>query len=89
MVGAIGGFKAFAAAKRSGPSPGPGGRPEAEAPGGAEAAPESRLGFGGGASLLAAFGNRSDARAIGAVTAPARLFRRGEPLTLLPFAFVR
>ena len=45
--------------------------------------------FGGGASLLAAFGNRSDARAIGAVTAPARLFRRGEPLTLLPFAFVR
>ena len=51
MLGAIGGFKAFAAAKRSGPSPGPGGRPEAEAPGGAEAAPESRLGFGGGASL--------------------------------------
>ena len=45
--------------------------------------------FGGGASLLAAFGSRSDARAIGAVTAPARLFRRGEPLTLLPFAFVR
>ena len=43
----------------------------------------------GGASLLAAFGSRSDARAIGAATAPARLFRRGEPLTLLPFAFVR
>jgi protease-4 len=45
--------------------------------------------FGGGASLLAAFASRSDARAIGAATAPARLFRRGEPLTLLPFAFVR
>ena len=45
--------------------------------------------FGGGASLLAAFGSRSDTRAIGAATAPARLFRRGEPLTLLPFAFVR
>ena len=45
--------------------------------------------FGGGASLLGAFGSRSDARAIAAATAPARLFRRGEPLTLLPFAFVR
>ena len=45
--------------------------------------------FGATASLLGAFGSRSDARAIGAVTAPARLFRRGEPLTLLPFAFVR
>jgi protease-4 len=45
--------------------------------------------LGGGASLLGAFGSRSDARAIGALTAPIRLFKRGEPLTLLPFAFVR
>jgi hypothetical protein len=45
--------------------------------------------LGGGASLLSIWGNRSDARAIGALTAPARLFKRGEPLALLPFAFVR
>jgi protease-4 len=42
----------------------------------------------GGASLLGLLG-KSDARALGAVTAPVRLFKRGEPLTLLPFAFVR
>jgi protease IV len=30
-----------------------------------------------------------DARALAAVTAPVRLFRRGEPLALMPFAFVR
>jgi protease-4 len=48
------------------------------------------------------FGGRSDsalgllrvaggpgARAVAAATAPARLFRRGEPLALMPFAFVR
>jgi protease-4 len=45
--------------------------------------------LGSGASLLSVFGSRSDVRAIGAVTAPMRLFKRGEPLTLLPFAFVR
>jgi protease-4 len=45
--------------------------------------------LGGGASLLTLLGNSSDVRALGAVTAPARLFKRGEPLTLLPFAFVR
>ena len=43
----------------------------------------------GGASLLSHFIGRDDARAIGAVTTPMRLFKRGEPLTLLPFAFVR
>jgi protease-4 len=43
--------------------------------------------FGGG-SLLSRLG-RSDVRAIGALTAPMRLFKRGEPLALLPFAFVR
>ena len=31
----------------------------------------------------------SDRRAIGALTAPLRLFRRGEPLALMPFAYVR
>jgi protease-4 len=45
--------------------------------------------FSGGASVLSVLGSRSDVRAIGAVTAPMRLFKRGEPLTLLPFAFVR
>jgi protease-4 len=45
--------------------------------------------LGGGASLLTLLGNSSDVRALGAVTAPARLFKRGEPLTILPFAFVR
>lgn len=43
----------------------------------------------GGASLLSGLTGRSEVRAIGAVTAPLRLFKRGEPLTLLPFAFVR
>ena len=28
-------------------------------------------------------------RAIGALTAPMRLFRRGEPLALMPYAFIR
>lgn len=44
----------------------------------------------GGASLLSqVFASRTEARALGAVSAPMRLFRRNEPLTLLPFAFVR
>ena len=43
----------------------------------------------GGASLLSRFIGRDDSRAIGALTTPMRLFKRGEPLTLLPFAFVR
>jgi protease-4 len=43
----------------------------------------------GGASLLSHIVSRSDARALGSVTAPMRLFKRGEPLTLMPFAFVR
>ena len=45
--------------------------------------------LGGGASLFSMLGSRSDVRAFGSVTAPMRLFKRGEPLTLLPFAFVR
>ena len=31
----------------------------------------------------------SEGRAIAALTAPVRMFRRGEPLALMPFAFVR
>jgi protease-4 len=37
-------------------------------------------------SLLA---DRAERQAIAALTAPARLFRRGEPLALMPFTFVR
>ena len=36
-----------------------------------------------------AAGGRSDAARAAALTAPSRLFRRGEPLALMPFAFVR
>ena len=41
-----------------------------------------------GVSLWARAGG-SEGRAIAALTAPVRLFRRGEPLALMPFAFVR
>ena len=49
-------------------------------------------------TLAEGFGMRMDAlgllggaeqRAIAALTAPTRLFRRGEPLALMPFTFVR
>jgi protease-4 len=39
-------------------------------------------------SLWARLGG-AEGRAIAALTAPARIFRRGEPLALMPFAFVR
>jgi protease IV len=41
-----------------------------------------------GASLWARFGG-AEARAMAALMAPVRIFRRGEPLALMPFAFVR
>jgi protease-4 len=45
--------------------------------------------FGSGeVSLWARLGG-AEGRAIAALTAPARIFRRGEPLALMPFAFVR
>ena len=44
--------------------------------------------FGSGASMWSLLGSRAEQRAIGALTAPARLFRRGEPLALMPFTFV-
>jgi protease-4 len=42
----------------------------------------------GGVSLWAQLGG-AEGRAIAALTAPVRIFRRGEPLALMPFAFVR
>jgi protease-4 len=47
--------------------------------------------FGGGSApgALAALAGGGDLRAFAALTAPIRLFRRGEPLALMPFAFVR
>jgi protease-4 len=49
--------------------------------------------FGGsssGVSLLRALtGAQGPGRAIASATAPGRLFRRGEPLALMPFSFVR
>ena len=41
------------------------------------------------ASLWSLLGGRAQARAVASATAPVRLFRRGEPLALMPFAFVR
>jgi protease-4 len=46
--------------------------------------------FGAGsAPSWGALVGRAEQRALAALTAPARLFRRGEPLALMPFAFVR
>ena len=47
--------------------------------------------FGGGSApgALGALLGGSDARALAALAAPIRLFRRGEPLALMPFTFVR
>ena len=45
--------------------------------------------FGGGASLWSLLGSRAEQRAVGALTAPVRLFRRGEPLALMPYGFLR
>jgi len=48
-----------------------------------------QLGTVGGAGLLARMMGRQETRALAAATAPMRLFRRGEPLALMPFSFVR
>lgn len=45
--------------------------------------------FGASASGWGLLANRAEAQALAAITAPARLFRRGEPLALMPFAFMR
>jgi protease-4 len=44
---------------------------------------------GSGVGVWARLAGGPEARALSALTAPARLFRRGEPLALMPFAFVR
>jgi len=41
------------------------------------------------ANVWSALFGHADARAVGAMTAPVRLFQRGEPLALMPFTFVR
>ena len=44
----------------------------------------------GGASVLSHFAGRERRQGASVpLTAPMRLFRRGEPLALMPFAFVR
>jgi protease-4 len=53
-----------------------------------EALAEQLGGGAGPASLRMVFGE-PDARALAALTAPVRLFRRGEPLALMPFTFIR
>jgi protease-4 len=45
--------------------------------------------FGASASGWGLLANRAERQALGALTAPVRLFRRGEPLALMPFTFVR
>jgi len=55
-----------------------------------EALSDQLGGTGAGVSgVWAALAGRGPARAVAAATAPARLFRRGEPLALMPFTFVR
>jgi protease-4 len=48
-----------------------------------------QLGGAAGAGILARLASGSEVRVLAALTAPARVFRRGEPLALMPFAFVR
>jgi protease-4 len=48
-----------------------------------------QFGGDGMTGVLSAVLGRAPARAVAAATAPSRLFRRGEPLALMPFAFVR
>jgi protease-4 len=45
--------------------------------------------FGTGASAWSLLANRAERQALAALTAPARLFRRNEPLALMPFTFMR
>ena len=42
-----------------------------------------------GVGIWSRLAGGSEARVLAALTAPARVFRRGEPLALMPFAFVR
>ncbi len=49
----------------------------------------NQFGAGSASGVLQALIGRSDARAVAALTAPIRMFKRGEPLALMPFTFVR
>jgi protease-4 len=48
-----------------------------------------QLGGGSASGALGVLLGRPEARALAALAAPVRVFRRGEPLALMPFAFVR
>jgi protease-4 len=48
-----------------------------------------QFGMRGGGNAWTLLASRPDARAIAALTAPIRLFRRGEPLALMPLIFTR
>jgi protease IV len=54
-----------------------------------EALTESLGGASSALGVWQALAGDAEARTVAAATAPARLFRRGEPLALLPFTFVR
>ena len=45
--------------------------------------------FGGGVNVWSVLAGGAEQRAVSALTAPVRLFRRGEPLALMPYAFLR
>jgi protease-4 len=45
--------------------------------------------FSGQMNVWGVLANGAEQRAVAALTAPARLFRRGEPLALMPYAFLR
>jgi len=45
--------------------------------------------FGRGVNIWSVLAGSAEQRAVGALSAPVRLFRRGEPLALMPFTFVR
>jgi len=45
--------------------------------------------FGRGVNVWSVLASGAEQRAVGALSAPVRLFRRGEPLALMPFTFVR
>jgi protease-4 len=48
-----------------------------------------QFGGGGAAGLWSMLAGTTERRAMAALSAPTRLFRRGEPLALMPFTFVR
>jgi protease IV len=49
----------------------------------------SQFGTSGAAGVLQALAGHADSRALATLTAPIRMFRRGEPLALMPFTFIR